>query len=105
MSEMNIAFKRKLLPYMYFAPTTDGFYGNDDIWAGVESKKVCDKKGWAVVTGYSRVYHERASNKFDILIKQGKFIKYNETYWKKEPDEPYFKMYREKRKRWEKLMK
>jgi hypothetical protein len=104
MSEMNIAFKRKLLPYMYFAPTVDGVYGADDIWAGIESKKVIDKKGWAVVTGGSMVYHERASNKFEILIKQGKFIKFNETYWKKEPDDPYFKVYREKRLRWQKLI-
>lgn len=105
MSEMNIAFKRKLLPYMYFAPTTDGFFGCDDIWAGIETKKVIDRKGWAIVTGYSFVYHERASDKFKILEKQGKFIRYNETYWKKVPDEPYFKTYKEKRKRWEKLMK
>jgi len=103
MSEMNIAFKRKLIPYMYYAPTCDGVYGADDIWAGIESKKVIDKKGWAVVTGFSRVYHERASNKFDILIKQGKFLKFNETYWKKEPDDPYFKIYKEKRLRWKKL--
>jgi hypothetical protein len=103
MSEMNIAFKRKLIPYMYFAPTCDGVYGADDIWAGIESKKVIDKKGWAAVTGFSRVYHERASNKFEILIKQGKFIKFNEEYWKKEPNDPYFKIYREKRKRWKEL--
>lgn len=104
MSEMNIAFKRKLLPYMYFAPTCDGVYGADDIWAGIESKRMIDKNGWAAVTGYSRVYHERASNKFNILIKQGLFIKYNETYWKQEPDEPYFKVYKEKRERWEELI-
>jgi len=104
MSEMNIAFKRKLLPYMYFAPTCDGVYGADDIWAGIESKRVIDKKGWAAVTGYSKVYHERASNTFDILIKQGRFIKFNEEYWKKEPDDPYFKVYREKRLRWQKLI-
>lgn len=104
MSEMNIAFKRKLLPYMYFAPTDMGVYGADDIWAGIESKRAIDDRGWAAVTGYSRVYHERASNKFDILVKQGKFIKWNETFWQKEPDDPYFKVYREKRERWEKLM-
>ena len=104
MSEMNIAFKRKLIPHMYFAPTDMGVYGADDIWAGIESKRVIDQMDWAVVTGYSRVYHERASNKFDILIKQGKFIKFNEEYWKKEPDDPYFKVYREKRLRWKKLI-
>lgn len=105
MSEMNIAFKRKLLPYMYWAPTTDGFYGVDDIWCGIESKRAIDKKGWAAVTGYSSVVHNRASNVYEILIKQGKFLKYNEFYWKQKINEPYFKMYKEKRKRWEKLVK
>lgn len=104
MSEMNIAFKRKLLPYMYFAPTTMDFYGADDIWAGIQSKRAIDEHNWAAVTGYSRVYHERASNKFEILIKQGKFIKYNETYWKEEPKEPYFDLYRRYRNRWEMVM-
>jgi hypothetical protein len=107
MSEMNIAFKRKLLPYMYFAPTDMGVYGADDIWAGIESKRAIDKKGWAVVTGYSRVYHERASDKFKILEKQGKFIRLNETYYKGDTsgDEEYFKVYKEKRQRWERLIK
>ena len=105
MSEMNIAFKRKLIPYMYLAPTCDGFYGGDDIWCGIESKRAIDEKGWAVVSGYSTVYHERASNVFEILIKHGKFIKYNERYWKGENlDDPYFKMYKKKRERWEKLI-
>lgn len=103
MSEMNLAFRRRMLPYMYFAPTTRDVYGADDIWAGVESKRIIDLKGWAAVTGYSRVYHERASNVFNILDKQGKFLKYNETYWQGDTtgDEEYFKIYMEKRNRWE----
>ncbi len=107
MSEMNIAFKRKLLPYMYFAPTTRDVYGGDDIWCGIESKRVIDEKGWAVVTGYARVYHERASNVFKILDKHGKFLMYNETYWQGDTsgDEEYFKIYKEKRGRWEKWLK
>lgn len=107
MSEMNIAFKRKLLPYMYFAPTTRDVYGADDIWAGIESKRVIDKKGWAAVTGYSRVYHERASNVFKILDKHGKFLMYNETYWQGDTsgDPEYFKIYKQKMNRWEKFIK
>ena len=101
MSEMNIAFKRKMLPYMYFAPTTQGVYGADDIWCGIESKRVIDEKGWAVATGYSHVYHERASDVFKILEKQGKFIRWNEEYWKSPPKDPYFTLYKKNRKRWE----
>ena len=63
-----------------------------------------DKKGWAMVTGYSRVYHARASNVFSSLVKESRFIQLNEGYWKGEQDDPYFAMYHERRKRWENLM-
>jgi hypothetical protein len=107
MSEMNIAFKRKALPYMYFAPTTRDVYGADDIFCGIESKRAFDELGWAVVTGYATVDHKRASNVFKILDKQGKFLMYNEVYYKGDTsgDEEYFKIYKEKRLRWEQWMK
>lgn len=102
MCGMNIAFKRKLLPYMYFAPM--GFrVGIDrfaDIWLGIESKKVIDSKGWAVVTGYSYVYHTRASNVFKNLQKEARGLEMNEDYGK----DPYFKLYKVKRKEWQKLL-
>ena len=106
MCEMNIAFKRKMLPYMYLAPDSPefGFGRNDDIFCGINSKRVIDKKGWAVVTGYSRVYHNRASNVFSSLKKEAKFIEINETYWQGDESDPYFKVYNAKRKRWEELL-
>lgn len=104
MCEMNIAFKRKALPYMYLAPDDAkfGFGRVDDIWCGIESKRVFDSLGWAVVTGYATVYHKRASDVFSNLEKEAKFIRLNETYWQGDEKDPYFKNYREKRERWKK---
>lgn len=69
MCGMNIAFKRKMLPHMYQAPfwLEQGFGRLDDILCGIYSKKEIDKAGWAAVTGYARVFHERASNVFKNL--------------------------------------
>lgn len=69
MCGMNIAFKRKMLPHMYQAPfwLEQGFGRLDDILCGIYSKKEIDKEGWAAVTGYARVFHERASNVYKNL--------------------------------------
>lgn len=69
MCGMNIAFKRKMLPHMYQAPfwLEQGFGRLDDILCGIYSKKFIDEQGWAVVTGYARVFHERASNVYKNL--------------------------------------
>ena len=96
MCGMNLAFSRKLLPYMYWAPMTDGIDRFADIWCGVEVKKIIDKKGWAAVTGYSQVHHERASDVWKNLIKESKGLGMNENYGEDE----YFKMYAKKRRRW-----
>lgn len=100
---MNVAFKRKMLPYMYQAPMGPevGLDRFADIWCGIESKKIIDSKGWAVVTGYSTVLHERASNVFKNLQKEAKGLELNESFWKDEATDPYFKLYEQNRKRWE----
>lgn len=102
MCEMNIAFKRKMLPYMYLAPVypDQGIDRCDDIFCGIESKKIIDDRGWAVASGFSTVFHTRASNVFTNLIKEAKFIQLNENFWKGEEDHPYFSAYKEKRDRW-----
>jgi len=103
-SYMNTAFKRKLIPYIFMCPQIRGELERcDDIWCSIEAKRVIDRKGWAMVTGYSRVLHERASDVFSSLVKESKFIQLNEGYWKGEQKDPYFKMYHERRKRWENL--
>ena len=104
MSYMNTAFKRKMIPYIFMCPQIREYLERcDDIWCSIEAKRVMDKKGWAAVTGYSRVYHERASNVFHSVVKESRFIQLNEGYWKGEKDDPYFKMYDERRLRWQNL--
>lgn len=106
MCGMNIAFKRKMLPYMYYAPM--GYkVGMDrfaDIWLGITSKRVIDEKGWAVVTGYAEVLHERASNVWKNLQKEAKGLELNETFWEGDESDPYFKLYEQKRNKWKKII-
>lgn len=108
MCGMNIAFKRKMLPYMYFAPmghkvNMDRFA---DIWCGIESKRIVDANEWAVVTGYAKVRHDRASNVWKNLQKEARGIEANEKVWYSDfsENEEYFKLYTEKRKQWEVLI-
>jgi hypothetical protein len=104
LSYMNTAFKRKMIPYIFMCPQIRGELERcDDIWCSIEAKRVIDEKGWAAVTGYSGVYHERASNVFSSLVKESRFIQLNEGYWKGEQNDPYFKVYHERRKRWQNL--
>jgi len=107
MCGMNIAFKRKLLPYMYFAPMgyRVGLDRFADIWAGITSKRIIDKRGWAVVTGYAKVKHEKASNVYRNLVKEALGIDLNEGFWQGREEHPYFKLYKEKRKRWEEFVR
>ncbi len=102
MCAMNLAFKRKMLPYMYQAPMGHkvGLDRFADIWSGIESKKIIDERGWAVVSGYAKIKHERASNVFTNLKKEAKGLEMNEHYGEGE----YFKLYQEKRKRWEEFV-
>lgn len=99
---MNVAFKRKMLPYMYYAPMGHraGLDRFADIWLGVNLKRVCDENDWAIATGYSTVRHERASNVFKNLQKEARGLELNETYWQGNEDDPYFSVYRECRAQW-----
>lgn len=102
---MNLAFKRKPLPYIFFAPRALGVDRFCDILAGIVSKREIDKKSWAVVSGYATVNHTRASNALVNFKKEAAGIKLNETFWKDNESHPYFKIYREKLKRWQKFIK
>lgn len=106
MSGMNVAFRIEALPYMFFAPVGDykGAERFDDIWCGIEMKKEFDKLGWACVTGYSEVFHDRASNVYKSLEREAIGIKKNEEYWKGIEDE-WFKNYKLKRKLWHDYLK
>lgn len=105
MCSMNLAFKRCMLPYIFHAPWALGVNRFDDIFAGIVSKREIDKHGWAAVTGYARVHHERASNTFTNLKHEGPGIELNETYWQGDDKHPYFKIYEEKLKQWQEFLK
>ena len=101
MCSMNLAFRRCMLPYIFHAPWALGINRFDDIFAGIESKREIDKHGWAAVTGYAQVHHERASNVFTNLKNEAPGIELNETFWQGDESHPYFKIYREKLKLWQ----
>ena len=57
-------------------------YGRfDDIWFGLIAKKICDHLDYHIVCGEPFVYHTKASNVFNNLIKEGPGIALNETLW------------------------
>lgn len=105
MCSMNLAFKRKMLPYIFHAPWAYGINRFDDIFAGIVSKRQIDKKGWAAVSGYARVNHEKASDPYKNLINEAPGIVLNETFWQGNEKHPYFKEYKEKLKLWQEFIK
>lgn len=100
---MNVAFKRKLLPYIYQAPPVPemNIGRSDDIFCGILAKREIDKQGWAAVTGYARVNHQRASDVYSNLNKEAKTIELMETFWKGDESHSYFRIYRDKLKLWQ----
>lgn len=97
---MNVAFKRKMTPYMYQAPMFGDINRFADIWSGIEAKKIIDEKGWCAVTGYAEVEHNRASNPFVNLVKEAKGVGMNEKYG----EDDYFEIYKTKRKQWKEFI-
>lgn len=105
---MNVAFKRCMTPFMYQAPMAykAAIEGHNDlnrfadIWGGIEAKGSIDQNGWACVTGYSIVNHQRASNPFKNLVKEAEGIGMNEHYGYG----VYFDTYQENRKHWQQFL-
>ena len=103
---MNVAFKREVLPYVYYAPMgykvrMDRFA---DIWLGINLTRICAEKNWAIYNGGAVVRHERASNVWKNLQKEAKGLEINENYWNGDESDPYFKLYNSKRKKWARLI-
>ena len=111
---MNCAFRRELLPWMYQAPMGQRLAefdlpGGDrfaDIWSGIIAKRACDANNWGVVTGYSTIYHSRASNVFTNLRKESVFLELNETFasefYNPETTDKYVLLYRSMLAAWQK---
>lgn len=102
---MNFAFRRDALPYAYQAPmNTHGMDRFADIWCGITLKREFDRLGWAVYTGHACVRHERASNVFTNLRKEAKGLGLNETFWKDDMKDPYFKLYTQRYGQWKRFI-
>jgi reversibly glycosylated polypeptide/UDP-arabinopyranose mutase len=97
---MNMAFKRKLVPYIYQAPMFGDLNRFADIWGGIEAKKSIDENNWAAATGFAVVHHNRASDPFKNLVKEARGVGLNEKYGEDE----YFKLFQEKRRRWREFL-
>lgn len=104
MCSMNLGFKRKALPYLFHAPWALGVHRFDDIFSGILSKREIDKHGWAVVSGYARVHHAKASNVFTNLKNEALGIELNETFWTGDEHHPYFKEYRKTYTLWQEFI-
>lgn len=105
---MNVAFRREVMPYYYQAPMgikvlkETGLYMDRfaDIMSGVEVKKHIDANNWAMVTGYAKVNHNRASNPFTNLVKESYAIGVFENY----ETSDFRKFYLDKMKLWQKFL-
>jgi len=89
MCSMNLAFKTKITPLMYFPlmcydPEEKhlGYDRFDDIWAGLFAKKILDHLGLSIVNGSPFVEHRKASDPFKNLQKEAKGIEANERLYK-----------------------
>lgn len=104
---MNVAFKRKMLPWMFQAPPAPkmNIGRADDIFCGILAKREIDKQGWAAVTGFARVRHERASNVYANLNVEAKTIELMESFWQGDESHEYFKLYRKKLALWQQFLK
>jgi len=96
-----------MLPHMYQAPfwLEQGYGRLDDILCGIYSKKEIDKAGDAAVTGYARVFHERASNVYKNLKLEAASIELFEAVSKGDESHEYMqKIYFPKLKQWQKYL-
>lgn len=84
MCGMNLAFKPKVVPAMYFLLMGREwpFDRFGDIWCGVFAKRICDHLGFAVRSGEPRIEHQRASNVWTNLRKEMPGYEVNETLWR-----------------------
>lgn len=90
MCSMNLAFKRKITPVMFFpmmGQKPDGrpwpYDRYDDIWAGLFSKKIMDHLGLGIVNGSPFIDHKKESKPKKNYQKELAGMKMNEILWKR----------------------
>lgn len=90
MCSMNLAFKRDVIPLMYFPLMGESVNGTkwgydrfDDIWAGIFVKKIIDHLGWSVVNGSPFIHHKGASDRVKNVRREASGLVTNEQLWKR----------------------
>lgn len=81
MCGMNLAFRRELLPAMYFWPQ-DKIRRYGDIWCGLIAKTIIDWVGGAATSGAPAIFHSRLSDR--VSNEQFESVGYeaNEYLWR-----------------------
>ena len=89
MCSMNMAFRREIMPLMFFPMMGEDPFGKkwpydrfDDIWAGIFSKKIMDHLNLGVINGSPFVLHKKASKPKENYSKEINGLKINEMIWK-----------------------
>ncbi len=80
MCGMNLAFRRELLPAMYFWPQ-DPYRRYGDIWCGLVAKKVVDISRGAATSGSPLVFHSRLSDRESNLKHESSGAAANALLW------------------------
>jgi reversibly glycosylated polypeptide/UDP-arabinopyranose mutase len=90
MCGMNLAFRREMIPALYFLLMGRDRLGNSwpydrfgDIWAGLFAKRIADHLGYSVSSGAPSVHHSRASDTAVNLRKETPGYPINELLWKR----------------------
>ena len=90
MCAMNLAFRREVIPAMYFLLMGQDANGEPwpfdrfgDIWAGIIVKKIADHLGQAITSGAPSVHHARASSVDVNLVKESPGYPVNELFWRR----------------------
>lgn len=101
---MNLAWKKKVAPVVYFAPMGPKTPYNRfaDIWMGMKLKWALDFHSHALVTGFSRVWHERASDVWKNLDAEAAGLGVNDRPVDMDP--AYNDLWHKNSSEWQKIM-
>lgn len=84
LSGMNLAFRSRVLPALYFPLMGEGspYSRFDDIWAGLLMQRIFARSGDRISLGEPWVTHERASDLQECLVKEAPGVGANPRYWR-----------------------
>jgi reversibly glycosylated polypeptide/UDP-arabinopyranose mutase len=81
---MNFAFRREVLPAMYFPPMGEGspYSRFDDIWCGLVAQTVLHHLGYRFTVGEPFIRHKGAGDVYEALRRESPGMASNEWVWR-----------------------